>query len=65
MGLPSLSALRKQFFFPSIFRDLSTSFNSSAKQMQSTLGHCFKAQPQLKAAAPLCIRPEWKESFCN
>lgn len=40
--------------FPPIFRDLSTSFNSSAKQMHSTLGHCFKAQPQLKDASPLC-----------
>lgn len=40
--------------FPPIFRDLSTSFNSSAEQMQSTLGHCFRAEPQLKAAAPLC-----------
>lgn len=42
--------------FSPIFRDLSTSFNTSAKQMHSALGHCFKAQPQLKAAAPLCSR---------
>lgn len=50
----AIGSMQTILFSPSIFRELSTSFNSSAEQMKSTLGHCFKAEPQLKAAVPLC-----------